>query len=94
MQENKVTVCNDAVMPRIEIKTPYGTLVACAGGDPADYPEIFIYIRRADGIEIDLLAAGIDVANGNVKGYIYGDTTTDVYTEDVFWTKDEINREV
>jgi hypothetical protein len=78
----------------IEVKTPFGTLCAEIGGDEVNYPEIFTYLRRDDGAEIDLVAAGVDVNNGNVKGYIYGDTSREDYTDDVFWTREEINIEI
>lgn len=46
---------------KIVVDTPLGKLCAIVGGDPKNYPEIFVYIERDDGIEIDLVAAGVDI---------------------------------
>lgn len=71
----------------IEIPTHLGKLCAEIGGNP-DYPEIFVYIRRDDGVEIDLVAAG--VKDDAVKAYLYGDTTRDDYTASHLWHPHEI----
>lgn len=91
---NGVKIITDAVMPRMEIDTPAGTLCVCAGGEPEEYPEFFVYIRRRDGVEIDLACVGVDVETKNVKAYLYGDTTTDAPTDDFFWTSEEVGRDL
>lgn len=92
--DKNVRVFTDKVMPYIEIDTPAGILCACVGGDPKGHPEFFMYIRREDGAEIDLVCVGVDVETQNVKAYLYGDTTTDTPTDDYFWTKEEIERDL
>ncbi len=76
---------------KIAIDTPLGKLCAIVGGDPKNYPEIFIYIERDDGIEIDLVAAGVDIEGNLARAYLYGDTSTDEYTKRHIWSEDEIN---
>lgn len=78
---------------KISVDTPLGKLTACIGGDPAAYPEIFTYIVRPDGVEIDLTAAEVKLENNSAKAYLYGDTGTEQWTNCHQWTKDEINIE-
>lgn len=78
---------------KISVDTHMGVLEACIGGDP-DYPEIFTYIRRPDGIEIDLVAVEIKEETNIARGYIYEDTTTDQYTRTYDWDANAINAEV
>lgn len=79
---------------KICVQTPYGKLHAVLGGDTANYPEIFIYIEREDGVEIDLVAASFNVANNQLSAYLYGDTSTTDWTNKHVWTKEEIDIEV
>lgn len=78
---------------KISVETQLGTLEACLGGDPQYYPEIFAYIRRPDGIEIDLVAVEVK-EEGFVRGYLYTDTHTEEYTKTIDWTADDINVEL
>lgn len=78
---------------KISVETPLGTLEACIGGD-RDYPEIFTYLCRPDGIEIDLVAVEVKKEENFARGYLYGDTTTDSYTKTFDWSADDINVEV
>lgn len=80
-------------MKKISINTPLGKLCACIGGDPDFYPEIFVFIEREDGIEIDLVAAEVNVEENAAKAYLYGDTTTDQWTKKHSWSAEEINIE-
>lgn len=80
-------------MEKIRVNTSLGVLEACIGGDPENYPEIFIYIRREDGVVIDLVAADVNLEKETANAYLYGDTSTDSYTRRYTWTKDEINIE-
>lgn len=80
-------------MEKISIDTPLGILTACVGADP-DYPEVFVYLQREDGVEIDLVAADVNLDNNTVGAYLYGDTSTDSYTQYHMWTENEINIEV
>lgn len=77
---------------KISIQTPLGKLTAVIGGDP-DYPEIFIYLERPDGIEIDLTAVSTDGTDDQLTAYLYGDTSTDSYTREHKWSKEELNIE-
>lgn len=79
---------------KISVDTPLGVLEATVGGDSMLYPEIFTYIRRPDGVEIDLVAVEIKKDEMFARAYLYGDTTTDQYTRTHDWSKDEINVEV
>ena len=76
---------------KICVDTPLGKLCACVGGDPVDYPEIFVYIERPDGAEIDLVAAEVKPDLEYAKAYLYGDTSTDQWTRSHQWSKSEIN---
>lgn len=78
-------------MEKISIKTPLGILTACIGGCPNDYPEIYIYLKREDGVEIDLVAADVNVETKTANAYLYGDTSTEEYTRHHMWNEDEIN---
>ena len=75
---------------KISIDTPLGKLCACIGGD-ADYPEMFTYIERPDGIEIDLVAADIKTDDLTANAYLYGDTSTEDWTKCHTWSADDIN---
>ncbi len=77
---------------KISVDTPLGTLEACVGGDK-DYPSIFAYICRPDKIEIDLVAVEVKKEERFVRGYLYGDTTTDAYTRTFDWSEADINVE-
>ena len=72
---------------RLEVKTPFGTLCAEIGGDPINYPEIFLYIRKPDGIEIDLCCASADIEQMNA--FLYGDPYSDVWTKKYSWNKED-----
>lgn len=70
--------------------TKLGTIKATSLGDP-DYPEIFTFVQRPDGVEIDI--AAIDANDERIKHYLYGDTSSDAYTEERVFSADEINVE-
>lgn len=74
----------------ISIPTPLGELCAEIGAMPDEYPCIYTYIRREDGTEIDLVAAEVKIQDDAVKAYLYGDTTTEEYTLDHKWDREEI----
>lgn len=76
---------------KIVIDTPLGKLCAIVDGDPKNCPEIFIYIERDDGVEIDLVAAAVDIDDNCAKAYLYGDTRTEQYTNRHIWSEEEIN---
>lgn len=75
---------------KISVNTPWGELTAIIGGDPDDYPEIFVYIKRKDGGEIDLVCASMDKENNKMDAFLYGDTSTDCWTHKYSWSEDEI----
>ena len=77
---------------KISVNTPLGKLCACIGGDP-DYPEIFVYIEREDGVEIDLVAADVSIESNTARAYLYSDTTTEQWTKRHVWSAEEINIE-
>jgi hypothetical protein len=78
-------------MGKISVETPIGTLTACIGGDPNNYPEIFTYITRPDDVEIDLVAVEVKKEERFARAYLYGDTATDAYTETHDWSEIEID---
>jgi len=75
----------------IERKIPLGTLCVDVGGDEGLYTDIFIYLRRDDGVEIDLTAVSMGHANDYLTAFIYGDTTKDEYTEEHRFTKEDLS---
>jgi len=77
---------------KIEVETPLGVLCAEVGGDTQDYPEIFVYIRRPDGVEIDLTCASVCVETpGHIDVFNYRDTATECWTDKFTVSKDQIN---
>lgn len=85
--------------PAVKVRVPCknGTLVAEAGGDPS-YPEIFTYLERIDGSQVDLVAAGADLPGqengshrGGIHAYLYGDTKRDDWTRRYLFTEKELN---
>ena len=83
----------------VQVRVPCknGTLVAEAGGDPS-YPEIFTYLERTDGSQIDLVAAGADLPGqedgshrGGIHAYLYGDTKRDDWTRRYLFTEKELS---
>jgi hypothetical protein len=78
----------------LSVQTPFGELTAEIGGDPHEYPEIFVYLKRKDGVEIDLVCASMDKENNEMNAFLYGDTSTDCWTKKYVWTEEELNVEV
>lgn len=74
----------------IKVKTPIGVLTACAYAED-DYPEIFVYLTRDDGVEIDLVVAGVNTAERTANAYVYQNTHIDDYTFKHTWTEADIN---
>lgn len=74
---------------KISTQVPFGKLTAEIGADP-NYPTIYVYLERPDGIEIDLVAVSMDQLD-TIKAYIYEDTTKDDYTEDFVWREEQLN---
>lgn len=75
---------------RISVQTPIGVLHAEVGMDEVNYPEIFVYLEREDGVEIDLVSAGVDVDYHITNAFLFGDTSTEEWTARHSWTEDEI----
>ena len=83
----------------VQVRVPCknGTLVAEAGRDPG-YPEIFTYLERTDGSQVDLMAVGADLPGqedgshrGGIHAYLYGDTKRDDWTRRYLFTEKELN---
>lgn len=86
---------NQNSMKQISVKVPLGEITAEIGGDPVDYPEMFVYLKRKDGIEIDLVAVAQDSENKeDIKAYLYDDTSTDSYGRTFTWHKEALLIEV
>lgn len=75
---------------KISIDTFLGKLSACIGGDPT-YPEIFVYIERQGGVEIDLVAAEVKSEEKVACAYLYEDASTEEWTKRYEWSEEEIN---
>lgn len=80
-----------AAKQKISVETPLGRLEACVGGDPEGYPEIFTYLVRKDGVEVDLVACEVNIEKDEARAYLYGDTRTESWTKHHAWPKSEIN---
>ena len=78
---------------KIEVKTQFGMLCAEIGGDPENYPEIFIYLKNEKGVEIDLCAVGTSKEETRLSAYLWADTSTDSYTDRYNWKQEEFNWE-
>lgn len=76
---------------KICVDTPLGKLCACVGGDSENYPTIYVYIERNDSVEIDLVAAEVDLQTQEAKAYLYGDTATEDWTKKHIWSAAEVN---
>lgn len=74
----------------ISTKTPWGDLVAVIGGDPT-YPEIFVYLKREDGTEIDFNVTTANLEESRITTYVYGDVTQDDYTWAHTWSERDLN---
>lgn len=87
---------SEYVIPQHRISTPLkdglGTLCAEIGGDP-DYPEIFTYVERPDGIQIDCCAVSQNGHSDGVTIYRWLDTSTDAYTDSAVISAENINIE-
>lgn len=79
-------------MEKISVNTSLGVLEACVGADPELHPEIFVYLRREDGAEIDLSVVCVNEDKGEVVSYMYNDPRTDSYTESFRWSEKYINQ--
>ena len=91
--ENEKLKASDESPKKIFVQAALGKLSAEIGGDP-DYPEIFVYLEREDGVQIDLVAVGESEQNNeDVKAYLYGDTSVDSYTKSYSWSKAELEIE-
>lgn len=77
----------------ISVPTPFGELTAEIGGNPENYPEIFVYLKRKDGAEIDFVCVSTDKENNEMDAFLYGDTSTDCWTKKHVWTEEELNIE-
>ena len=75
----------------IHVDTPIGELCACVGWDPT-FPKINVYIKRRDGLEINL--ASIDwLEDKNAIGeHIFGDPIDNYPTMDLEIKADDIER--
>lgn len=72
---------------RIEIKTSLGVLCAEVGGDK-EYPEIFVYLQRGDGSEVDLVAVGTQRGKCEISAYLYTEPWIDDWTQKHTWTEE------
>ena len=91
LQKENELLLNSNSVKNISVKVLLGELVAEVGGDPEEYPEVFVYLKRKDGVEIDLVAVAQDSENKeDVKAYLYDDTSTDAYGKTFTWHKEHL----
>lgn len=69
------------------VNLPYGQFVACVGGDEKRYPEIFMFLRRPDGIKIDLTAVSCDLDNNPevIKAHLWSDAQSEEWKQSYSW---------
>lgn len=77
---------------KICIETVLGKICACESENP-DYPGIYIYLEREDGVEIDLIAVEANDISDCIKAFVWKDTSTDEFTNSHIWTKNELDIE-
>ena len=76
---------------KISVQVPLGEITAEIGGDPVEYPEVFVYLKRKDGIEIDLVAVAQNSINKeDVVAYLYSDTSRDCWEKSFTWHKESL----
>lgn len=75
---------------KIYLDTPLGKLCAITNIE-GEWSEIYVYIERPDGVEIDLVAAEVNTDEKIVSAYLYGDTTTEQWTQKHTWSEADIN---
>ena len=79
-------------MREIIVKTTFGNLVACKGGD-VEFPEILVFLRNGEGHELMLCAitdqsvAGIE---DTLRIAVYGNPKVEDYTERMVLTRDDM----
>lgn len=88
--DKKVTDVLPAEFRKISVplKDGLGELYAEVGGDTENYPEIYTFVRRPDGLEIDVAAVG--GTEDGVRVYLYKDTTTECYTDSFDLSKEDL----
>ena len=80
-------------MREIIMKTTFGDLVACEGGD-VELPEILVFLRNKDGHELmlcditDQSIAGIEDA---IRIAVYGSPKAEDYTDKFVITRNSVN---
>lgn len=78
---------------KIEVKTPLGTLCAEVGGEPNDYPEIFVYLQRDDGVQIDLTCVSMRTEEPDmINAYLWEHPESDDWTRKHIWLRDDFKR--
>ena len=91
----------------IEVPCTAGTLCAECGGNFPRYPKMFTYLRRKDGVQIDICAVegdgiipegtdsddfdGQQDCNGGLHAFLYGDTSTGDWTKKHVFSAEELN---
>lgn len=76
----------------LSVQLPFGELVAQVGEDEKIFPEIFLFLRRPDGIEIDLTMVGCDTVKkpDKLTAYLWADPNNEQYTSKHEWSFDDL----
>ncbi len=75
----------------IHVNTPIGELCACVGCDPA-YPKIHVYLRRKDGLEIQLAVIDWRDDKNAIDEYVFNDPHNTDPTAKFTVTAEDIER--
>ena len=73
-----------------EIDTSIGALCVQEMVD-GEYTELYVYVRRNDGIEIGLVTVSVEDETGDTALYLYEDTSDEDWTRKITFSADEIN---
>ena len=75
---------------KISLDTPLGKLCAGTTGSE-EYPGIYIYMARPDGVEIDLVIAEVDAEQKEAAAYVNVDTSDENWIKKHIWTEEDID---
>ena len=105
LEYSKRVVQGEAGIP-FEVPCSAGTICVEKGADWCHYPTVFVSLRNHNGDDIDLVAVegdgiipdGMDPdqfegqtgCEGGVKAYLYGDTTSDEWTDCYHFEKEDL----
>ena len=78
LSEDEIIAILEERQTKLSIDTQFGKLSAAIGGEPSLYPEIFVYLERPDGVEIDLVAAGTEKDSNKMNAIPKGELSKEL----------------